>query len=175
MSLRILQQYVTTCMAALGLLAMTGLAHADVSVNINVPAPVIALPAPPHMVWLPSPRIYIAFESPHQIFFQNDNYYLYDHDVWYVGPGYVGPWARTKVKQLPPGLHKYRREQWSDYQRQAQPRYRSDDDHDHRNFVGWKDKKEKKDKQDKRGKNKHDERGGNDDRDHEHGHGRKDN
>jgi hypothetical protein len=151
------KRLVTVGFAGLWLLAASGLAHAaDVSVQINVPGPVIALPAPPHMVWLPSPHVYIAFGSPHQIFFDDDNYYLYDHDVWYIGPGYGGPWARTQVNRLPPGLRKHRHEHWDDYQRQAQPRYRADDDHNHRNFVGWKEKKEK---QEKYNKPKHDDRG----------------
>ena len=143
------RRFLASCLTAFCLLAAYTPAHAaEVSVNINLPAPVISLPAPPHMVWLPGPRVYIAFESPHQIFFHNDNYYLYDNDVWYVSQGYGGPWAHTHVKHLPPGLHKYRREQWHEYQRQAQPRYHKDDDRQHRNFVGWKDKKDKE----KRGK-----------------------
>lgn len=159
--------YVATCITALWWsAAVTQAQAADVSVNINLPAPVISLPAPPHMVWLSSPRVYIAFESPHHIFFHNDHYYLHDHDVWYVGQGYGGPWVRTKVKHLPPGLHKYRREQWNEYQHQAQPRYRNDDDHQHRNFVGWKDKKDKKEKKEKYSK-------GNDDRGKDKGHGPK--
>ncbi len=164
MTIRLIPRFLVSSLAALWLLAASGLAHAaDVSVHINVPAPVIALPAPPHMVWVPGPQVYIALGSPHQIFFNDDNYYLYDHDAWYVGPGYGGPWARTKVGHVPPGLHKHRHEQWDDYQRQAQPRYRADDDRDHRNFVGWKDKKEKHYKR----KHDNDDRGGRNGRGHD--------
>ena len=139
---------IVSSMTALWLYAAAGVMAqaADVSININLPVPVVRLPAPPHMVWLPAPRIYVAFESPHQIFFDDDHYYLYDHDVWYAGPGYGGPWARIKVRHLPPGLRKYRHEQWDDFQHQARPRYRDDDDHEHRNFVGWKEKKHKHEK-----------------------------
>lgn len=167
---------------AVWLASVSGLSHAaDVSVHINLPAPVVVLPAPPHMVWLSGPRIYIAFGSPHQIFFQDDNYYLNDHDVWYAGPGYGGPWARININVLPPGLRRYRHEQWEEYQREARPRYRDDDDHDHRNFVGWKEKKEKREKHsdrkyhreheraDNRGRGNDRDRG--DERDHEHRHG----
>ncbi len=168
MKMRTLQRIAAPFMAALWLLTGFGPAQAaDVSVNINLPAPVISLPAPPHMVWLPGPRVYIAFESPHQIFFHNDHYYLHDHDVWYVSQGYGGPWVRAKVKHLPPGLHKYRREQWNEYQHQAQPRYRNDDDHQHRNFVGWKDKKDKHERKEKYGK------GDDNDRDKDKGRGSK--
>lgn len=172
MTIHLIPRSFASSLAAFWLLAASGLAHAaDVSVQINIPAPVIALPAPPHMVWLPGPQVYIAFGSPHQIFFDDDNYYLYDHDAWYVGPGYGGPWAHTKVGHVPPGLRKHRHEQWDDYQRQAQPHYRADDDRDHRNFVGWKDKKEKKEKHNKR-KHDDDDRGGRNGRGHDDDHDR---
>jgi hypothetical protein len=170
---RRLKQRAALAFSGLCLLAASGPSPAaDVSVHINVPGPVIALPAPPHMVWLPGPRVYVAFGSPHEIFFDDDNYYLYDHDAWYVGPGYGGPWARARVNHLPPGLRRHRHEQWEEYQRQAQRRYRDDDDRNHRNFVGWKDKKEKHNRRkfDDRDRGWGDERG-NDDHDHGHGHG----
>lgn len=155
--------FIAASMTALWLYAAAGVVAqaADVSVNINLPGPVVRLPAPPHMVWLPAPRIYIAFESPQEIFFDDDHYYLHDHDVWYAGPGYGGPWARVKVRHLPPGLRKYRHEQWDDFQHQAQPRYRDDDDNEHRNFVGWKEKKYKQEKNHGRDheENEHSERG----------------
>ncbi len=182
MAIRSVLRFVTMTITAFWLASVSGLGHAaDVSVHINLPAPVISLPAPPHMVWLNGPGIYIAFGSPHQIFFQNDNYYLNDHDVWYAGPGYGGPWVRINIDLLPPGLHRYRHEQWEDYQREARPRYRDDDDHGHRNFVGWKEKKEKREKhgnrkykdRDRDDDRDHD-RGRDDERDHEHGHGHHD-
>ena len=171
MTIRLKKWLTRSCMIALWLYAAaSGVAQAaDVSVNINIPAPVVRLPAPPHMVWLPAPRIYVAFESPHEIFFDDDHYYLYDHDTWYTGPGYGGPWARIKVRHLPPGLRKYRHEQWDDFQDQARPRYRDDDDHEHRNFVGWKEKKYKHEKNHGRDReaSEYSERG------HGHDHGRK--
>lgn len=171
MTIRPIPRFVAFSMVAVWLLAASGLSYAaDVSVHINVPAPMVALPAPPHMVWLPGPQVYIAFGSPHQIFFDDDNYYLYDHDAWYVGPGYGGPWARTNMNHLPPGLRKHRHEQWDDYQRQAQPRYREDNDRDHRNFVGWKDKKEKHSRRKFDDRDEDGDRGMNNG--HGHGHGR---
>ena len=176
MPMSLKKRFTISIMSTLWLFAAAGVVAqaADVSVNINIPAPVVRLPAPPHMVWLPAPRIYVAFESPHEIFFDDDHYYLHDHDVWYVGPGYGGPWARVKVRHLPPGLRKYRHEQWDDFQRQAKPRYHDDDDREHRNFVGWKEKKHKHEKNHHRDReeSEHSERG----RGHDQGrkHGRKD-
>ena len=170
------KQFSIYSLAALWLWAVAGnIQAADVSVNINIPAPVVRLPAPPHMVWLPTPRIYVALESPHQIFFDDDHYYLYDHDVWYVGPGYGGPWARIKTHHLPPGLRTYRREQWDEYQHQARPRYRDDDDREHRNFVGWKEKKHRQENH-IRNREENDRSGHKRERGHDQGrqHGRKD-
>ena len=129
--------FITACIAGLGLLAVTGLTQAaDVSVRINLPAPVVVLPAPPHMVWLSGPGVYVALDSPHQIFFRDNRYYLFDHDKWYSGPGYGGPWGHIKLKQVPPGLHKHKHKHWDGYQHEAKRRYRDGGDRDHRNFVG---------------------------------------
>lgn len=94
--------------------------HADVSINIGLPAPVVALPAPPPMVWLPGPAIYVAYGSPQPIFFINGQYWLHSQGAWYVGPGYAGPWGHANARHLPPGLHKFREADWRGYQRDAE-------------------------------------------------------
>jgi hypothetical protein len=118
-------------------------AAADVDVHVHVPAPVVVLPAPPPMVWLPGPRIYIAHGAPHRIFFNDDRYYLFHDDVWFVGPGYGGPWARIKIKQVPPGLRKFKARDWDGWQREA-GRHARGGHPGHPNFVGWKDDNEKR-------------------------------
>ncbi len=173
---RMSKQLVAAVSVGLWLLTAPGLGNAaDISVHINIPAPVVMLPAPPQMVWIPGPQVYIAYGSPHEIFFDDDRYYLYDHDAWYASVGYGGPWGHVEVSHIPPGLRKHRHAEWRDYQREAEPRYRDDDDRVHRNFVGWKDKKEKKEKH---GGNKFDDRQDNDRHPHDdrrgergHGHG----
>lgn len=128
-------------------LACFGLAPAyagDVFVKINVPAPVVVLPAPPPMVWLPGPRIYVAHNSPHEIFFEGGHYYLHDHGRWYRGPGYAGPWIHINIGVLPPPLHRYDKKYWKKYQKEARYRYEHEhDDDDHPAFYGREDAHEK--------------------------------
>jgi len=138
------------------------------------PLPRIVLPSPPPMVWLPSPQVYVAHDTPHQIFHHENHYYLHHQDVWYIGPGYNGPWTVTKHKHVPPGLRNYRGEHWGEYQREASKHFREGRDHGHAPFYAgreqgharerahWKDNdhdrggrggKEKNDKRDhKRGR-----------------------
>lgn len=95
--------------------------YADVSINIGLPMPVVTLSAPPPMVWLPGPSLYVAFGSPQPIFFISGQYYLQNNGVWYAGPGYAGPWGLIKGRQVPPGLQKFRGEDdWRVYQHDAE-------------------------------------------------------
>lgn len=96
-------------------------------VRIKLPAPPvpkIVLPVPPPMIWLPVPQVYVAHATPHPIFFHAKHYYLHHHDVWYIGPGHGGPWTTIREKQLPPGLRKFHKNKWGDYQREADDRFR---------------------------------------------------
>jgi len=116
------------------------------------PLPKIVLPSPPPMVWLPVPKVYVAHDTPHQIFHHEGHYYLRHQDVWYIGPGYNGPWAMAKEKQVPPGLRRYRGEHWGEYQREAAHHFREGRDDGHASFYAghgenhprerahWKDK-----------------------------------
>jgi hypothetical protein len=89
------------------------------------PAPRIVLPAPPPMIWLPQLQVYVAHDTPHNIFFHDGRYYLYHQNSWYLGPGYGGPWNPVMVKQVPPGLRTYHGDRWDDYEREADHRYRN--------------------------------------------------
>lgn len=99
------------------------------------PLPKIVLPSPPPMVWLPGPKVYVAHDTPHQIFYHEGHYYLHHQDGWYIGPGYAGPWTTAMEKQVPPGLRRYRGEHWGEYQREAAHHFREGHDHDHSPFY----------------------------------------
>lgn len=107
-------------LVVVGVTAQPVSADTDISISIGIPAPVVALSAPPVMVWLPGPAIHIAYGSPYPIFFVGGHYYLHDHDHWYLGPGYGGPWQAVKAKHLPPGLRTFKGGDWQRYQREAQ-------------------------------------------------------
>ena len=99
------------------------------------PIPHIKLSAPPLMVWLPTPAVYVAMDSPYPIFCHENRYYLHSNNAWYVGPGYNGPWATVHVSLLPPGLHHFHEHEWNRYQHEAHY-WREHDHHDHRQFYG---------------------------------------
>lgn len=104
----------------------------------GLPAPRIVLPAPPPMIWLPGLQVYVAHDSPHHIFYHDGHYYLFRDNVWYMGPGFAGPWLIVKVRQVPPGLHGFRGERWEEYEHEADRRYRDwhDDDEHHPFYAG---------------------------------------
>ena len=167
-------------LALLGAMVLfSGLGHAsDNQIRIPLPPlPKIVLPAPPPMIWLPTPKIYVAHESPYPIFFHSGQYYLHDHDTWYIGPGYAGPWNHVHPKKVPKKLRNFRKDNWGKYQSEAAHHFRSDR-HEHEPFYArreaheqhrradWKEyedqrgrgheRKEKKEKKEKHGKRGHD-------------------
>lgn len=168
--------------ALLGIIVLfSNLGHAsDNQIRIPLPPmPKIVLPAPPPMIWLPTPKIYVAHESPHPIFFHSGHYYLHDHDTWYIGPGYAGPWNHVHAKKVPKHLRGFRKENWGKYQSEAAQHFRSDR-HEYEPFYArreareqhrrahWREyeehhghghrheHKEKKEKKEKHGKHGHD-------------------
>ena len=106
----------TTCIAILTLLiAITGsqaLGEVNVNINIGVPLPpAVVVEAPPVMIFLSEPGIYVAVGIPYSIFFLSGRYYYYHNDHWFWAPGYGEPWVHIKDKSLPPGLRKYKIQQ----------------------------------------------------------------
>ncbi len=98
-------------------------AYAGVNVNINLGAPavVVAPPppveveAPPEMVFLPEPGIYVAIGLPFDIFFISGRYYYFHGDNWFWAQGYGGPWVHVGYKSLPPGLRRYKVERLREF------------------------------------------------------------
>lgn len=131
----------TAIVLATTLLPASALLADEIKIRIPVPpAPRIVLPAPPPMIWLPGLQVYVAHDTPHNIFFHEGRYYLFHQNVWYFGPGYAGPWTAATIKQVPPGLRKYRGERWNDYEREADRRYRDwHDDEAHYPFYARRD------------------------------------
>lgn len=84
-------------------------AHTQVHVNVNIgpPAPVI-VEAPPPMLYLADPGVYVAVGIPYDVYFISGRYYYLHGDHWFWGPGYRGPWTYVEYRTLPPGLRKYK-------------------------------------------------------------------
>ena len=151
----------TTCMAILTLLiTITGsqaLGEVNVNINIDVPVPpAIVVEAPPAMIFLPQPRLYVAVGIPYSIFFFSSHYYYFHNDHWFRAPGYGGPWAQIKYKSLPPGLRKYKihelhtfRDREFNVYREHGPRYKG------KHFVAEKDHGHKSKGHSEKGDKKH--------------------
>jgi hypothetical protein len=103
------KSHVLMSLMLLGGLLPTLQAGAQVNVNVNIgpPAPVI-VEAPPPMLFLPDPGVYVAVGIPYDVFFISGRYYYFHANHWFWGSGYTGPWTYVEYRSLPPGLRKYK-------------------------------------------------------------------
>lgn len=79
--------------------ATTGFAGMDVSVNIGVPAVVVA--EPPEMILVPDSQIYYAPSVEAELFFYRGNWYTRSGHRWYRGRSYKGPWVVASRRTVP--------------------------------------------------------------------------
>src|SRR5262245_42041111 len=107
----------------LGSLTTEARAQVNVNVNIGRPAPVI-VQAPPEMLFLPDPGVYVAVGIPYDVFFIGGRYYYYHGDHWFWGPGYGGPWTYVEYRALPHGLRKYKIVRLREYREREYKVYR---------------------------------------------------
>lgn len=86
----------------------TAWAGGDVDVHIDVVLPLpIEVEAPPTMVYLAEPGVYVAVGIGYDLFFIGGRYYYYHGNKWFWASGYGEPWVHVVVKSLPPGLRKF--------------------------------------------------------------------
>ena len=143
-------------------------AEVNVNVNLGVPAPRVVVPAP-----LPPPRVivsappavlfeappffvspsrlgfYVGVDTPYDIVYNSDFYYLYYGSSWHRARHYNGPWIAVPYRELPPGIRRHRIEQIRSYRDREYRVYRNDRDHyrgrqfrpDHERKEEWKDER----------------------------------
>ena len=71
--------------------------HAQVQVNIG-----IELPAPPPLVVVPGiPSVQYAPAAPVNVFFYDDQYWLFDNGGWHVSRRHDGPWILVAPQFVP--------------------------------------------------------------------------
>jgi len=70
--------------------------------------PAVVVEAPPAMIFLGTPGIYVMVGVPYDIFFISGRYYYFHGGNWFWATGYGGPWVHVVYKSLPPGLRKYK-------------------------------------------------------------------
>lgn len=142
------------------LIAITGsqsIGEVNVNVNIGVPVPpAVVVQAPPEMIFLSQPGVYVAIGVPYSIFFISGRYYYYHNDRWFWSPGYGGPWVHVKYKSLPRGLQKYRIHELHTFRdrefkayRENGPKYRG------KHFIAEKDHKQKSRGYSEKGQKRH--------------------
>jgi hypothetical protein len=148
--------------------ASSALAETNVNVSIGVPGPRVVVPPP-----LPAPRVvvsappavlfevapefiapsrlgfYVGVDTPYDIIFSSDFYYLYYGNSWHRSRHHNGPWVEVPYRQLPPGIRRHRIEQIRSYRDREYRVYRSERDHyrgrhfrpNHDRREEWKDER----------------------------------
>ena len=93
--------------AVIMLSSRTAGSEVNVNINIGVPPPVV-VEAPPVMLFLGQPGLYVAVGIGYDIYYMSGRYYYFHDGHWFRGPGYGGPWVYVQDRSLPPGLRKYK-------------------------------------------------------------------
>lgn len=117
-----------------------GTASAEVGVNLNInigaPPPVV-VEAPPTMLFLGQPGVFVAVGVPYDIFFVSGRYYYFHDGHWFWASGYGGPWVFVEGRSLPPGLRKYKINQLRGYREREFKAYKvQGPKYGGRHFVG---------------------------------------
>lgn len=129
----------------LGLSALMATSSAQAEVNLSVQ---IGTPPPPlpHRVVVSSPPsvffevaplfiapsrlgFYVGVDTPYDIIFSSDYFYLYYGNSWHRSSHHNGPWVEVPYRELPPGIRRHRIEQIRSYRDREYRVYRSDRDH----------------------------------------------
>ena len=129
----------TVLVLVMAAIAAASFAQAAVSVNVNIGAP------PPRMVVASTPSVqfdvaplfiapsrlgfYVGVDTPYDIIFSSDFYYLYYGNSWHRARSHNGPWVELPYRELPPGIRRYRIEQIRSYRDREYRSYRTDRDH----------------------------------------------
>jgi len=120
------------CLFDLGMVSAT--AHSQVNLDLhigNAPAPApppppppagpppVVLDEPPHMVYDPTLKLYLAVGITYDLFFHNNFYYYQHNGIWYRSPYYRGPCVVTEFRRIPRGLREHRIEELRGYRERA--------------------------------------------------------
>jgi hypothetical protein len=100
-----------------------GQAQVSFSIGVN-------LPAPPSFVIVPGTPVAYAPAVPANYFFYGSQYYVFTGGVWYMGPGYNGPWVAVApgyvplpILSVPVKYYKAPPPHWKGWRRAAPPRW----------------------------------------------------
>lgn len=137
--------------------ASSAQAEVNVNVNVGVPVPRVIVSRPPSIhfdvapLFINSPRLgfYVGVDTPYDIIFSSDYFYLYYGNSWHRSHTHNGPWVEVPYRQLPPGIRSHRIEQIRSYRDREYRVYRRDRGHyrgryfrpGHERKEEWKDER----------------------------------
>jgi hypothetical protein len=110
-------------------------AQAEVNVNLNVgvPVPRVTVSAPsvrfdvaPLFVAPSRLGFYVGVDTPYDIIYDSNQYYLYYGNSWHNSRHHNGPWVEMPFRDLPPAIRKHRIEQIRTYRDREYRVYRND-------------------------------------------------
>lgn len=124
--------------AAATTIASSAFAQVNVNVDIRVPPPPrVIVSSPPAIRFDTAPLFiapsrlgfYVGVDTPYDILFSSDYYYLYYGNGWHRSGDHNGPWIEVPYHELPPNIRRYRIEQIRTYRDREYRLYRNDRDH----------------------------------------------
>lgn len=117
--------------------ASSAQAEVNVNVNVGIPVPRVVVSAPPAVLFSVPPLFitpsrlgfYVGVDTPYDIVFSSDYFYLYYGNSWHRSRHHNGPWVEVPYRDLPPGIRKHRIEQIRSYRDREYNVYRKERDH----------------------------------------------
>lgn len=85
-------------------------ARGEVSVNVNVGPPPIAVAEPPEVVLVPGSRVYYVPEVPYDVFYYSGYWWSPRGDRWYRARAYDGPWRVVSRRVVPSPVYRVPRD-----------------------------------------------------------------
>ena len=96
---------------------------------VGEPPPVVVFQQPPQLLYSAVLGYYVAVNTPHEMVFVDNTYYMHRHGYWFAASSYSGPWVVAQAQYLPGGLRRFRWEQIRRYRDNEYRVYRRDPGH----------------------------------------------
>lgn len=113
--------------------ASTALAEVNVNLNVGVPVPRVVVSSPsvrfdvaPLFVAPSRLGFYVGVDTPYDIIYDSNQYYLYYGNSWHNSRHHNGPWVEMPFRNLPPAIRRHRIEQIRSYRDREHREYRND-------------------------------------------------
>jgi len=102
-----MRKLIAVALAVVLFQAASGAQAADISFNINVGGPLIAISQPPDFLYPAELGFGVAVGVPYDMFYLSGMYYVNRGGGWYRTTYYGGDWIRMRHRELPPELRRY--------------------------------------------------------------------